>query len=107
MGKAGVHTDLMIPRSRAFPCSAAREHNGAERDRTADLLNAIQALSQLSYSPKRDPAGPLTRISVRLEPRRLVGWLHQIAYPNCQTFTYSNGTDGTRTHGLRSDSAAL
>ena len=25
--------------------------HGAERDRTADLLNAIQALSQLSYSP--------------------------------------------------------
>jgi hypothetical protein len=24
---------------------------GAERGRTADLLNAIQALSQLSYSP--------------------------------------------------------
>ena len=24
---------------------------GAERDRTADLLNAIQALSHLSYSP--------------------------------------------------------
>ena len=24
---------------------------GAERDRTADLLNAIQALSQLSYNP--------------------------------------------------------
>jgi hypothetical protein len=24
---------------------------GAERDRTAGLLNAIQALSQLSYSP--------------------------------------------------------
>ena len=24
---------------------------GARRDRTADLLNAIQALSQLSYSP--------------------------------------------------------
>jgi hypothetical protein len=24
---------------------------GAERDRTDDLLNAIQALSQLSYSP--------------------------------------------------------
>jgi hypothetical protein len=27
-------------------------NHGAERDRTADLLNAIQALSQLSYSPK-------------------------------------------------------
>ena len=27
---------------------------GAKRDRTADLLRARQALSQLSYSPKRD-----------------------------------------------------
>ena len=26
---------------------------GADRDRTDDLLNAIQALSQLSYSPNR------------------------------------------------------
>ena len=30
---------------------------GAKRDRTADLLNAIQALSQLSYSPS-DELGP-------------------------------------------------
>ena len=28
-------------------------HGGVKRDRTADLLNAIQALSQLSYNPKR------------------------------------------------------
>jgi hypothetical protein len=28
------------------------EYGGADRDRTDDLLNAIQALSQLSYSPK-------------------------------------------------------
>ena len=27
--------------------------DGARRDRTADLLNAIQALSQLSYGPDR------------------------------------------------------
>ncbi len=27
--------------------------SGARRDRTADLLNAIQALSQLSYSPTK------------------------------------------------------
>ena len=27
---------------------------GDKRDRTADLLNAIQALSQLSYTPKND-----------------------------------------------------
>ena len=26
---------------------------GDKRDRTADLLNAIQALSQLSYTPKK------------------------------------------------------
>jgi hypothetical protein len=33
-----------------------RNIGGAKRDRTADLLNAIQALSQLSYSPsKRRP----------------------------------------------------
>ena len=31
--------------------AAARAKSGAERSRTADLLNAIQALSQLSYSP--------------------------------------------------------
>ncbi len=28
-------------------------NGGAERDRTVGLLNAIQALSQLSYSPSR------------------------------------------------------
>ena len=27
---------------------------GVKRDRTADLLNAIQALSQLSYNPNKD-----------------------------------------------------
>lgn len=27
---------------------------GDKRDRTADLLNAIQALSQLSYTPERN-----------------------------------------------------
>ena len=30
-----------------------RTRGGDKRDRTADLLNAIQALSQLSYTPKR------------------------------------------------------
>src|SRR5262249_24823087 len=30
----------------------ARKAGGAERDRTADLLRARQALSQLSYSPR-------------------------------------------------------
>jgi hypothetical protein len=30
------------------------EGGGARRDRTADLLHAMQALSQLSYGPIRD-----------------------------------------------------
>jgi hypothetical protein len=30
------------------------ENHGAKRIRTADLLGAIQALSQLSYSPAMD-----------------------------------------------------
>jgi hypothetical protein len=28
---------------------------GGKRDRTADLLHAMQALSQLSYTPKQAP----------------------------------------------------
>ena len=32
-------------------CKCLINNGGADRDRTDDLLNAIQALSQLSYSP--------------------------------------------------------
>jgi len=35
------------------------EDGGAKRDRTADLLHAMQALSQLSYSPILGPAMPV------------------------------------------------
>ena len=51
--------------------------DGDERDRTADLLNAIQALSQLSYAPGArhprcdDPEGAQPRGCQ--EPRSLVG----------------------------------
>ncbi len=37
--------------ARAGPCCL--NHGGAEGNRTPDLLNAIQALSQLSYGPDR------------------------------------------------------
>jgi hypothetical protein len=33
--------------------STNRQTGGARRDRTADLLHAMQALSQLSYGPRR------------------------------------------------------
>ena len=40
-------------------------NGGAEQDRTVDLLNAIQALSQLSYSPK--VAGRLGVVAERVK----------------------------------------
>ncbi len=49
------------------PCHTypLRGFGGARRDRTADLLNAIQALSQLSYGPSgrthESPAARQTR----------------------------------------------
>ena len=36
---------------------SATVRSGARRDRTVDLLNAIQALSQLSYGPAKAPEG--------------------------------------------------
>ncbi len=41
------------------------------RDRTADLLHAMQALSQLSYSPKGVPDSRLTTTRILLAPNRL------------------------------------
>ena len=41
---------------RVLPCSCClviRSVGGGKRDRTADLLHAMQALSQLSYTPLR------------------------------------------------------
>src|ERR1700757_1803842 len=40
-----------------FPGSCEKR-GGARRDRTADLLHAMQALSQLSYGPIRQPCAP-------------------------------------------------
>ena len=44
---------LFLPPPFLFAAQAFNKHlnGGDKRDRTADLLNAIQALSQLSYAP--------------------------------------------------------
>jgi hypothetical protein len=42
--------------------------HGGEGNRTPDLLNAIQALSQLSYTPGTVPTGS---VAARQEPRRI------------------------------------
>lgn len=36
------------------PSTSYIDDGGARRDRTADLLHAMQALSQLSYSPEKE-----------------------------------------------------
>ena len=41
---------FLVARGRYRGCRAEASHGG-EGDRTPDLLNAIQALSQLSYAP--------------------------------------------------------
>jgi hypothetical protein len=52
------------------PALAGRLFSGASRARTGDLLGAIQALSQLSYSPERRsiPRGPGILASTTLWP---------------------------------------
>ncbi len=49
---------------------------GAKRDRTADLLHAMQALSQLSYSPKQN----LLDAGMIFKARESVNQI--IAFPN-------------------------
>ena len=48
--RTGVSADGRTARSNNYRRGFG-ESGGARRDRTADLLNAIQALSQLSYDP--------------------------------------------------------
>ena len=45
--------------------SCANRPGGDKRDRTADLLNAIQALSQLSYTPIADDNIPEVERNVK------------------------------------------
>jgi hypothetical protein len=64
--------------------------HGADRDRTGDLLNAIQALSQLSYSPA--PNRDLPMKGLRALARRLVS--PGSLYPNCQMLPVRTGLMG-------------
>ena len=48
--KLFLNMDLLLNNSENF--GKSKRLGGATRDRTADLLHAMQALSQLSYNPK-------------------------------------------------------
>ena len=49
----GSNQDSPDPESGVLPITPRGKEHGAEGARTPDLLGAIQALSQLSYSPVR------------------------------------------------------
>ena len=51
----------------------ARGWDGGEGTRTPDLLNAIQALSQLSYAPSGQPVRPAGQ-----EPRSIAEGIHGV-----------------------------
>jgi hypothetical protein len=59
----------------AATIAGAEKAGGANRDRTGDLLHAMQALSQLSYSPK-----PQDRQGWYPPKFRLISRLHE----NCK-----------------------
>jgi hypothetical protein len=60
------HSSARLPTHAAGSC-LARGWDGGEGNRTPDLLNAIQALSQLSYAPSSQPVRPVSQ-----EPRSIV-----------------------------------
>ncbi len=57
--RQGSNLDSSDPESDVLPVTPRGSDDGAEGARTPDLLGAIQALSQLSYSPRRQPV-PVT-----------------------------------------------
>ena len=67
------HSHRHTQRNRPLSPSAYA-NGGARRDRTDDLLNANQALSQLSYGPKSLPHGPYRSSHDALNPRYGFHW---------------------------------
>ena len=49
---------IYIPHQKAAKHNVLKRNGGDEEDRTPDLLNANQALSQLSYGPIEENGGP-------------------------------------------------
>ena len=58
-------------------------NGGARRDRTADLLHAMQALSQLSYSPENE-ARNLRELPATV--KRIVQWIVLLLIVNPRLF---------------------
>ena len=54
---------MLLKKEKILKPKSFRIFGGDKRDRTADLLNAIQALSQLSYTPRSFPVGTFDSIA--------------------------------------------
>jgi hypothetical protein len=65
------------PPSSSKAGSICRPHHGGEGNRTPDLLNAIQALSQLSYAPAPNPFRGLDEVG-RQEPRSIAAGILRV-----------------------------
>ncbi len=62
---------------------------GAERDRTVGLLNAIQALSQLSYSPETDK----TKLNIEQERLSIHPWFLNWFFSITKNFPFLHPID--------------
>ena len=80
-----------------FYCSTLPA-GGGKRDRTADLLHAMQALSQLSYTPDSERARILSMLFLNRKSFLLA---HHIDLEPTQQIT--GGVDGARTRDPRRD----
>ena len=75
-----THAEISLLIGPKFSMQIVGLFGGAERDRTADLLVANEALSQLSYSPHQDErCTPLSRAlrrrTTRLSVSASASWL--------------------------------
>ncbi len=61
---------------------------GAKRDRTADLLHAMQALSQLSYSPYKNKFSQKNNIQFQLFKVRKIEDQEEFVFNGKDTFCY-------------------
>ena len=77
--KPGVF--LLFHHDCAYTLNRPKKFGGAKRDRTADLYNAIVALSQLSYSPQSRNQAPLRGAGATVYPSIRATGKQKIACP--------------------------
>src|SRR5262245_34021528 len=90
-----------------LPLPASRD--GGEGDRTPDLVNAIHALSQLSYAPAhpRSPCGQTTYRRFRREPRNLPAGRNEVKQIGLAQTSEADILQRLLSHGRSSQAASF